>query len=165
MVPAVKTRLLFRAPTIHGHNRRTGLPSRLPTRSTVTSTGCITNLHSSRGRSDEQRRTSRIRKGELTRRRSLAPRSSSPNYIRGHLFFSSHPPPRGALELELRRRRHTGGLQQSVDTITSQVSTPLAIRVRRSHWRYPRGEHSRQRDRPRRTANPSRSVLNNSRIM
>ena len=92
-------------------------------------------------------------------------RSSSPNYIRGHLFFSSHPPPRGALELELRRRRHTGGLQQSVDTITSQVSTPLAIRVRRSHWRYPRGEHSRQRDRPRRTANPSRSVLNNSRIM
>ena len=92
-------------------------------------------------------------------------RSSSPNYIRGHLFFSSHPPPRGALELELRRRRHTGGLQQSVDTITSQVSTPPSIHVRRSHWRYPRGEHSRQRDRPRRTANPFRSVLNNSQIM
>ena len=166
MVPAVKTRLLFRAPTIHGHNRRTGFPSRLPTRSTVTSTGCITNLHSSRGRSDEQRRTSRIRKGELTRRRSLAPVPAPLIISEGiFFFFSSHPPPRGALELELRRRRHTGGLQQSVDTITSQVSTPLAIRVRRSHWRYPRGEHSRQRDRPRRTANPSRSVLNNSRIM
>ena len=165
MVPAVKTRLLFRAPTIHGHNRRTGLPSRLPTRSTVTSTGYITNLHSSRGRSDEQRRTSRIRKGELTRRRSLAPVPAPLIISEGIYFFSSHPPPRGALELELRRRRHTGGLQQSVDTITSQVSTPLAIRVRRSHWRYPRGEHSRQRDRPRRTANPSRSVLNNSRIM
>ena len=106
VVPAVKTRLLFRAPPIHGH-------------------------------------------------------TSSPNYIRGHLFFSSHPPPRGALELELRRRRHTGGLQQSVDTITSQVSAPPTIHVRRSHWRYQRGEHSRQRDRPRRTANPSRSVLNN----
>ena len=71
---------------------------------------------------------------------------------------------RGALELELRRRRHTGGLQQSVDTITSQVSTPPTIHVRRSHWRYQRGEHSRQRDRPRRTANPFRSVLNNSQI-
>ena len=103
--------------------------------------------------------------GKLTRRRSLAPVPAPLIISEGIFFFSSHPPPRGALELELRRRRHTGGLQQSVDAITSQVSTPLAIRVRRSHWRYPRGEHSRQRDRPRRTANPSRSVLNNSRIM
>ena len=144
MVPAVKTRLLFRAPPIHGHNRRTGLPSRLPTRSTVTSTGYITNLHSSRGRSDEQRRTSRIRKGELTRRRSLAPVPAPLIISEGIFFFSSHPPPRGALELELRRRRHTGGLQQSVDTITSQVSVPPTIHVHRSHWRYQRGEHSRQ---------------------
>ena len=162
MVPAVKTRLLFRALPIHDHNRRTGLPSRLPTRSTVASTGCITNLHSSRGRSDEQRRTSRIRKGELTRRRSLAPVPAPLIISEGIYFFlRTHP-----LEvLELRRRRHTGGLQQSVDTITSQVSTPPSIHVRRSHWRYPRGEHSRQRDRPRRTANPFRSVLNNSQIM
>ena len=92
MVPAVKTRLLFRAPTIHGHNRRTGLPSRLPTRSTVTSTGCITNLHSSRGRSDEQRRTSRIRKGELTRRRSLAPVPAPLIISEGIYFFlRTHP--------------------------------------------------------------------------
>ena len=95
----------------------------------------------------------------------LRARSSSPNYIRGHLFFSSHPPPRGALELELRRRRHTGGPQQSVDTITSHVSAPPTSHVRRSHWRYQRGEHSRQRDRPRRTADPSKSVLNSSQTM
>ena len=49
VVPAVKTRLLFRAPPINGLNRRTGLPSRLPTRSIVGFTGYITNLHSSRG--------------------------------------------------------------------------------------------------------------------
>ena len=92
VVPAVKTRLLFRAPPIHDHNRRTGLPSRLPTRSTVTSTGCITNLHSSRGRSDEQRRTSRIRKGELTRRRSLAPVPAPLIISEGIYFFlRTHP--------------------------------------------------------------------------
>ena len=51
----------------------------------------------------------------------LRARSSSPIYIRGYLFFSSHPPPRDALELELRRRHHTGGLQRSVDTITSHI--------------------------------------------
>ena len=92
VVPAVKTRLLFRALPIHDHNRRTGLPSRLPTRSTVTSTGCITNLHSSRGRSDEQRRTSRIRKGELTRRRSLAPVPAPLIISEGIYFFlRTHP--------------------------------------------------------------------------
>ena len=92
VVPAVKTRLLFRALPIHDHNRRTGLPSRLPTRSTVTSTGYITNLHSSRGRSDEQRRTSRIRKGELTRRRSLAPVPAPLIISEGIYFFlRTHP--------------------------------------------------------------------------
>ena len=39
------------------------------------------------------------------------------------MFFYSHPPPRGALELEPRRCRHTGGLQQSVDTVTSRPSS------------------------------------------
>ena len=132
----------------------------------MTFTGYITNLHSSHGRSDEQRRTSRIWKGESTRRRSFAPDPAPLIISEGiFFFFFSHPPPRGALELELRRRRHTGGLQQSVDTITLQVSAPPTIHVRRSHWRYQRGEHSRQRDRPRRTANPSRSVLNSSQIM
>ena len=92
VVPAVKTRLLFRALPFHDHNRRTGLPSRLPTRSTVTSTGYITNLHSSRGRSDEQRRTSRIRKGELTRRRSLAPVPAPLIISEGIYFFlRTHP--------------------------------------------------------------------------
>ena len=92
VVPAVKTRLLFRAPPIHGHNRRTGLPSRLPTRSTVTSTGYITNLHSSRGRRDEQRRTSRVRKGESTRRRSLAPVPAPLIISEGIYFFlRTHP--------------------------------------------------------------------------
>ena len=92
VVPAVKTRLLFRALPIHDHNRRTGLPSRLPTRSTVTSTGYITNLYSSRGRSDEQRRTSRIRKGELTRRRSLAPVPAPLIISEGIYFFlRTHP--------------------------------------------------------------------------
>ena len=62
------------------------------------------------------------------------------------------------MELELRRRRHTGGLQRSVDTITSHVSDPPAGHVRRSHWRYQRGEHGRQRDRPRRTAEASGTV-------
>ena len=137
VVPAAKTRLPFRAPPIHGHNRRTGLTE-----------------------ANQQNPERRVDQTTF-----LRARSSSPNYIRGHLFFSSHPPPRGALELELRRRRHTGGLQQSVDTITSHVSAPPTIHVRRSHWRYQRGEHSRQRDRPRRTANPSRSVLNSLQIM
>ena len=81
------------------------------------------------------------------------------------LFFSSHPPPRGALELELRRRRHTGGLQRSVDTITSHIPDPPAGHVCRSHWRYQRGEHGRQRDRPRRTADPSRCVWTSLQIM
>ena len=93
VVPAVKTRLLFRALPIHDHNCRTGLPSRLPTRSTVTSTGCITNLHSSRGRSDEERRTSRIRKGELTRRRSLAPVPAPLIISEGIFFFFFAPTP------------------------------------------------------------------------
>ena len=92
VVPAVKTRLLFRAPPIHGHNRRTGLPSRLPSRSIVTFTGYITNLHSSRGRSDEQRRTSRIRKGESTRRRSFAPVPAPLIISEGIYFFlRTHP--------------------------------------------------------------------------
>ena len=92
VVPAVKTRLLFRAPPIHGHNRRTGLPSRLPSRSIVTFTGYITNLHSSRGRSNEQRRTSRIRKGESTRRRSFAP-VPAPLIISEGIFFFFAPTP------------------------------------------------------------------------
>ena len=68
----------------------------------------------------------------------LCARSSSPIYIRGYLFFSSHPPPRGAFELELRRCRHTGGLQRSVDTITSHIPDPPAGHIRRSHRRYQR---------------------------
>ena len=44
-------------------------------------------------------------------------------------FFFSHQPPRGALELELRRRRHTGGLQRSVDTITSHIPDPPAVPI------------------------------------
>ena len=91
--------------------------------------------------SDEQRPTSGIRKGEFDQTTFLCARFSSPFYIRGYLFFSSHPPPRGALELELRRRRHTGGLQRSMDTITSHIPDPLAGHIRRSHWRYQRGEH------------------------
>ena len=92
VVPAAKTRLPFRAPLIHGHNRRTGLPSRLPSRSIVTFTGYITNLHSSRGRSDEQRRTSRIRKGESTRRRSFAPVQAPLIISEGIYFFlRTHP--------------------------------------------------------------------------
>ena len=61
--------------------------------------------------SDEQRPTSGIRKGELTRRHSYAPVPAPLFISEGIFFFSSHPPPRGVLELELRRRRHTGGLQ------------------------------------------------------
>ena len=141
MVPAVKTRLLFRAPTIHGHNRRTGLPSRLPTRSTVTSTGCITNLHSSRGRSGEQRRTSRIRKGELTRRRSLAPVPAPLIISEGIYFFSSHPPPRGCVgagteapppyrwSSAIRGHHHFAGLYPSGHP---RPSFPLAIPERRA---------------------------------
>ena len=86
--------------------------------------------------SDEQRPNSAIRKGQLTRRRSYAP-VPAPLFI----FFSSHPPPRGALELELRRCRHTGGLQQSMDTITSHIPDPPAGHIRRSHRRYQSGEH------------------------
>ena len=85
--------------------------------------------------SDEQRPTSGIRKGEFDQTTFLCARSSSPIYIRGYLFFSSHPPPRGALELELRRCRHTGGLQRSMDTITSHIPyppAPLAIPERRT---------------------------------
>ena len=48
VVPAVKTRLLFHAPPIPGHNRRTGLPSRLPSRSIAGFTGYTANLHSAR---------------------------------------------------------------------------------------------------------------------
>ena len=91
--------------------------------------------------SDEQRPTSGIRKGEFDQTTFLCARSSSPIHIRGYLFFSSHPPPRGALELELRRCRHTGGLQRSMDTITSHIPDPPAGNIRRSHWRYQRGEH------------------------
>ena len=53
--------------------------------------------------SDEQRPTSGVRKGELTRRRSYAPIPAPLFISEGICFFSSHPPPRGALELELRR--------------------------------------------------------------
>ena len=48
VVPLVKTRLLFRAPPIPDHNRRTGLPSRLPSRSIAGFTGYTPNLHSTR---------------------------------------------------------------------------------------------------------------------
>ena len=49
VVPVVKTRLLFSAPPIPGHNRRTGLPSRLPSRSIAGFTGYTPNLHSAHG--------------------------------------------------------------------------------------------------------------------
>ena len=61
----VNTRLLLRAPPIPGHNCRTGLPSRLPSRSTAGFTGYTPNLHSahgeamSRGQPAEPRKESR----------------------------------------------------------------------------------------------------------
>ena len=91
--------------------------------------------------SDEQKPTSGVREGELTRRRSYAPVPAPLFISEVFWFFSSHPPPRGALELELRRCHHTGGLQRSVDTITSHIPNPPAGHIRRSHRRYQRGEH------------------------
>ena len=87
--------------------------------------------------SDEQRPTSEIRKGEFDQTTFLCARSSSPIYIRGYLYFSSHPPPRGALELELRRCRHTGGLQLPRSSGRPHPSFPLAIPERRT-WRIKR---------------------------
>ena len=95
----------------------------------------------------------------------LCARSSSPICIRGYLFFSSHPPPRGALELELGRRHHTGGLQQSVDTVTSHFPVISAGNIRRSHGRDQIGEHGGQRDWPRPTIDYSKPVFHSSRIM
>ena len=86
-------------------------------------------------------------------------RSSSPICIRGYFFFSSHPPPRGALELELRRCCHTGGLQQSVDTVTSHFPIISAGNIRRSH-----GRDGGQRDWSRPTIDYSKPVFHSSRI-
>ena len=94
----------------------------------------------------------------------LCARSSSPICIRGYFFFSSHPPPRGALELELRRCHHTSGLQQSVDTVTSHFLVIPAGNIRRSHGRDQRGEHGGQRDWSRPTINYSKPVFHSSQI-
>ena len=99
----------------------------------------------------------------MTRRRSYLP-VPAPLFISEGIFFSSHPPPRGALELELRRCHHTGGLQRSVDTITSHIPVVPPGHIRRSHGRDQRGEHGRQRDWSRRTIDYSKPVFHSSRI-
>ena len=117
VVPVVKTRLLFRAPPISEYNHRTGLPSRLPSRSIAGYTGYTPNLHSAHMGAISKGQPAESGKESLTRRRSYAPVPAPLFISEVFFFFSSHPSPRGALELELRRRRHTGGLQRSMDTI------------------------------------------------
>ena len=140
VVPVVKTRLLFRAPQISDQIRR----KRTSFSTSFKIHGGVYRIQPKSAQraygSDEQRPTSGIRKGEFDQTTFLCARSSSPIYIRGYFFFSSHPPPKGALELELRRCRHTGGLQRSMDTITSHIPDPPASHIRRSHRRYQRGE-------------------------
>ena len=87
-------------------------------------------------------------------------------YLYQRVFlFSSHPPPRGALELELQRCRHTGGLQLSVDTVISNFLVISAGDTRRSHGRHQRGEHGGQRDWSRPTMDYSKPVFHSSQIM
>ena len=91
--------------------------------------------------SDEQRPTSGIRKGELTRRRSYAP-VPAPLFISEGIYFflRTHP-------LEVRWSWNCGAVVIPVvfsDPWTPSLCItpdPPAGHVRRSHWRYQRGEH------------------------
>ena len=67
------------------------------------------------------------------------------------------------LELELRRCRHTGGLQQYVGTVTSHLVIS-AGNIRRSHGRDQRGKHGGQRDWSRPTIDYSKPVFHSSQI-
>ena len=67
------------------------------------------------------------------------------------------------LELELRRCRHTGGLQQYVGTVTSHLVIS-AGNIRRSHGRDQRGKHGGQRDWSRPIIGYSKPVFHSSQI-
>ena len=92
VVPVVKTRLLFRAPQISDPNRRTGLPSRLPSRSMAGYTGYTPNLHSARMGAMSKGQPAESGKESLTRRRSYAP-VPAPLFISEGIYFflRTHP--------------------------------------------------------------------------
>ena len=86
VVPVVKTRLLFRAPQISDPNRRTGLPSRLPSRSMAGYTGYTPNLHSARMGAMSKGQPAKSGKESLTRRCSYAP-VPAPLFISEGIFI------------------------------------------------------------------------------
>ena len=92
VVPAVKTRLLLRAPTISDPNCRTGLPSRLPSRSIAGYTGYTPNLHSARMAAMSKGQPAESGKESVTRRRSFAP-VPAPLFISEGIYFGlrTHP--------------------------------------------------------------------------
>ena len=92
VVPVVKTRLLFRAPPIPDHNRRTGLPSRLPSISIAGFTVYTPNLHSARMGAMSKGQPVESGKESLTRRRSYA-LVPAPLFISEGFFFflRTHP--------------------------------------------------------------------------